>query len=129
MDANPLLGRAFTEADGEAGVPVVIVNRSFALKSWPGERNPLDKRLRLLTNGKPGPWLSVVGVVPDICQSIHMRQSLDPLIYLPYREEPEPSMSIAARTRVSPATLGNTFRHAAQAIDEDLPVFAVEKSN
>lgn len=123
MDANPLVGRAFTDADGIAGVPVAIVNRAFAIKSWPGERNPIGKRLRLLKNEKPGPWLTVIGVVPDIVQSNTLAKRFDPLIYLPYREEPEPSMSVAARTQVPPATLSGEFRHEVQAVDEDLPVF------
>ncbi len=125
MEANPLLGRGFTNADGVAGGPVAIVNRAFALRSWPGDRNPLGKRLRLLTNEKPGPWLTVVGVAPDISQSNTLRKTFAPLIYLPYREEPEASMAVAARTKVPPATLSNAFRHAAQAVDEDLPVFAL----
>ena len=123
MDANPLLGRAFSDGDGIAGVPVVIVNRAFAIKSWPGEHNPIGKRLRLLKNEKPGPWLTVIGVVPDIMQSNTLAKRFDPLIYLPYREEPEPSMSVAARTRIAPATLSNAFRREVLAIDQNLPVF------
>ncbi len=125
MDTPPLLGRAFTDADGVAGGPVVIVNRAFAGKFWPGAQNPLGKRLRLVVDGKPGSWLTVVGVVPDIFQGDTLRKRFDPLIYLPYREEPEASMSVAARTRVAPATLSNALRHAVQAVDEDLPVFAM----
>jgi putative ABC transport system permease protein len=123
MDANPLLGRSFNDADGQTGVPVVIVNRAFAIKFWPGEPNPLGKRLRLLKSEKPGAWLTVVGVVPDIVQSYSMVKRFDPLIYLPYREEPEASMSVVARADVPPATLSNAFRNQVQVVDQDLPVF------
>jgi predicted permease len=125
MDVRPLLGRVFTDADGAAAGAVVIVNRACANKFWPGERNPLGKRLRLVVNGKPKSWLTVIGVVPDIFQSDTMRNRFDPLIYLPYREEPEMSMSVAARTTVPPTTLVNAFRHEVQRVDEDLPVFAL----
>lgn len=123
MDANPLLGRAFTGQDGVAGLPVVIVNRLFALKSWSGDPNPLGKRLRLLKSDEPGPWLTVIGVVPDIVQRSALAKTFDPLVYLPYREEPEPSMAVVARTAVPPAALKNSFRRAVQEVDEDLPVF------
>ena len=46
----------------------------------------------------------------------------DPLIYLPYRQRADFRMFVVARTRVPPATLGDTFRRAVQEVDQDLPV-------
>jgi putative ABC transport system permease protein len=125
MNIRPLLGRAFTESDGMTAVPVVIVNHTFAARFWPGEGNPLAKRLRLFTDGAPQSWLSIVGVVPDVAQNERIRNQFDPLIYLPYRRQPQQSMSIVARARVPPATLGNAFRRQVQALDENLPVYAL----
>lgn len=122
-------GRAFTDADGVGGVPTVIVNQKLANKFWPRE-NPLGKKLRLLEKNVPQPWLTVVGVSPDILQdngnsAVKSGSGLieqDPLLYLPFRQRPQNVMSIAARTRVPAATLGDTFRRAVQAVDPDLPV-------
>ena len=51
IDAPIIAGRGFTENDGVSGPPVVIVNRRFASKYWPGE-DPLGKRLRVFDSGR-----------------------------------------------------------------------------
>ena len=88
MRLAPLRGRLFTDSDGIAGIPVVLVNQSFASKFWPGE-DPLGKRLRLVADRAPQPWLTVTGVVPDVLQNFRQLLERDPLIYLPYQEAPE----------------------------------------
>jgi predicted permease len=119
----PLLsGRPFTEADGTAAPPVVIVNQRFASKYWPGE-DPLAKRVRLFNQGKPEAWLTVVGVAPNIVQNDISPREIDALIYVPYRQKPAADMAIIGRTRVPPGSLGSSFRHEIQVLDPDLPVF------
>jgi putative ABC transport system permease protein len=73
----------------------------------------------------PQAWLTVVGVVPDIWQNDMIRREFQPLIYLSFRQKPLPGMSLVARTAVPPATLGQAFRREVQAIDENLPVYAL----
>jgi putative ABC transport system permease protein len=63
-------------------------------------------------------------VVPDIWQNDQSHE-FEPLIYLPFCQRPLAGMSVTARTRVPPATLGQAFRREVQAIDDDLPVFAL----
>jgi predicted permease len=60
-------GRLFTDAESASGQPLAVVNESFAAKTWPGE-DPLGKRLRVVRERVAQPWLTVVGVVPDIQQ-------------------------------------------------------------
>jgi putative ABC transport system permease protein len=122
VDVPILAGRAFKDVDGVADSPVVIVNQRFAQKFWPGE-DPLGKRLRLVEYGKPEPWLTVVGVVPNIVQNDVTPKEIDPLIYLPYRQRPEADMAIVARTQVAPGRLGTAFRREIQAMDSDLPIY------
>jgi predicted permease len=131
MGVTPRSGRSFTESDGVAGYPVVIVNDTFAATFWPHEE-PLGKRLRLISqpvgspNGTPASpqaWLTVVGVVPDISQNNVGEDASEPIIYLPYRQQPMRGMNVVARTRVPPGTLAGPFRRAVQDLDEDLPVF------
>jgi predicted permease len=121
MQVQPRRGRAFTESDGAAGVPVAIVNQSFASRHWPAEQ-PLGKRLRLVKANLPQAWLTVVGVVPDILQNNSNWVQRDPILYLPYRQEPQRHLVILARTLVPAASLGDTFRRTVQAVDQDLPV-------
>ena len=124
MEARPLAGREFTAADGASGAPSVIVNHSFAAAYWK-DGNPLGRRLRIFHDGAVRPWLTVVGVVPDIWQNDMTRREFQPLVYLPVREMPMAELTVAARTRVPAATLGTAFRRAVQAMDEDLPVYAL----
>ncbi|MGD0869576.1 MAG: FtsX-like permease family protein [Bryobacteraceae bacterium] len=63
----------------------------------------------------------VVGVVPDILQNDFSQG--EPRVYLPYRQEPQLSVFLAARTGVPPVTLGPAFRRAVQDLDSNLPVY------
>ena len=125
----PVRGRVFTERDGVSGSPVVVVNQSFARTAWPGQ-NPIGKRLRLVQRSSrqptgstvTQPWLTVVGLIPDIVQNDESQGLHDPLLYLPYRELPQREMVLGARTVVPPESLANDFRRAVQALDADLPV-------
>src|SRR5204862_7432244 len=99
MQVQPQHGRVFTDSDGLAGTPIVVVNQSFAEKYWPGEE-PLGKRLRVKEEQILGPWLTVVGVVPDILQNFRHHLQHDPLIYLPFAEQPARRVFLIARTQV-----------------------------
>ncbi len=122
LGAALLSGREFNDADGVSGVPMALVNQRFAARFWPGE-DPLGKRFRLFDAKTPGAWMTVVGVVPNIVQNDATRQKFDPLVYLPYRQNPAGSMDVIARTGVPPGALATAFRREVQAMDSDLPIF------
>jgi len=125
MQVQARRGRLFLGADGQAGPPVAVVNETFAAKFWPGEE-ALGKRMRLMgESAAPGPWLLVVGVVPDILQNFREHLKHDPLVYLPFAEEPERQMFLVARTEVPPATLAGGFRREVQRMDANLAVYEV----
>jgi putative ABC transport system permease protein len=120
MGDQILAGRDFTPADGLPSSLTVLVNRQFAQKVL-HEGNPLGRRLRLYKKDVAQPWLTIVGVVPNLPYT-NQRTQRDPTIYIPYRLETTSSMSIAARTSVPPSTLKQAFRREVQAIDDGLPV-------
>jgi putative ABC transport system permease protein len=122
VGAKLLSGREFNDADAASGVPVAIVNQLLAAQFWPGE-GPLGKRLRFFNRDAPGPWLTVVGVVSNIIQNDANRQRFDPLVYLPYRQDPGGGAWVLVRTRVRPESLANAFRSEVQALDSDLPLY------
>lgn len=115
-------GREFNAFDRASGAPVAIVNQRLATEHWPGE-DPLGKRLRLLDGTTPDTWLTIVGVVPNIVQNDVTRQRFDPLLYLPYRQQPATGMWVLARAHVAPGGLAAAFRREVQALDSDLPMF------
>ncbi|MDR3702402.1 MAG: ABC transporter permease [Candidatus Sulfopaludibacter sp.] len=129
LGIRPVRGRVFTDRDGMEEPPVLVVNQSFAKAAWPGQ-DPVGRRLRLTrrsSRDRSGstaaqPWLTVVGLIPDIVQNDESQGLHDPLLYLPYRQMPQREMVLAARTPAPPGFLANDFRRAVQALDADLPV-------
>ena len=124
LGAPMLAGREFNAADGLASSPAVIVNRQFAREFLHGE-NVLGRRLRIYEKDVPGPWLIVVGMTANVAQQRESRSKPSPVIYLPFRQQVNSSMSVVARTRVPPTGLKETFRRQVQALDEGLPVFSL----
>ena len=124
MQVQPRRGRLLQQSDGTVGPPVLVVNESFAAKFWPRE-DPLGKRLRLVDQGAAGPWLTVVGITPDILQNFRESLKHDPLLYLPFAEKPDRQAFLIARTQVPPATLTDAFRREVQSLDPNLAVYDV----
>jgi predicted permease len=122
MQVQPRRGRLLQESDGTVGAPVVVVNETFAAKFWPRE-DALGKRLRLVDQGAAGPWLTVVGITPDILQNFRESLKHDPLLYLPFAEKPNRQMFLIARTQVPPATLTDAFRREVQSLDPNLAIY------
>jgi putative ABC transport system permease protein len=54
-------GRAFTSADRDKSMPVVIVSEAVAQRYWPGQ-DPIGKRLKFIRDFD---WATVVGVAAD----------------------------------------------------------------
>ena len=122
MGIPVLAGREFSRADGLPASPVVMVNRQFARDVLHTE-NALGKRLRIYKKDVPGPWLTVTGVTANVSQRKEARTTVDPILYLPYRQETDSSMTVVARTKVAPAALKETFRRQVQSLDDSLPVY------
>ncbi|HJT87999.1 MAG TPA: ABC transporter permease, partial [Bryobacteraceae bacterium] len=120
-------GRDFNDADGRGGNPVVIVNRQFASAVWP-HQNAVGKHLRFFRGNAAGPWLTVVGIAPDIPQGdfAHALYKDLPEIYMPYRQMPFNGISVQALTRLPPATLAKAFYREARALDPALPLSTPE---
>jgi putative ABC transport system permease protein len=121
IGATLLAGREFTDADEASGPPAVIVNQRFASEHWPLQ-SAIGERIRLFDGTTTQPWLTIVGVAPDIVQD-SVRRLPESLVYLPYRQRPAAAMTVIASTRVPPETLAAPFRIAIQALDRNLPVF------
>jgi predicted permease len=117
-------GRTFTATDGISGPPVALINRGFAETHFPG-KSPLGARLRVYDDATPRHWVTIVGVVPDLTQTDFTHQQNEPLIYFPYRQEPQRWMSILVATRLRPGSLGDACRRAVQNVDPDLPAHEI----
>jgi hypothetical protein len=68
LDAEILQGRDFTSAERAAGAAVALVDEPF-VQTQLGGGNAVGRRVRAAATGPdepPGPWLEIVGVVPDL---------------------------------------------------------------
>lgn len=119
-----LQGEGFERQGGADQVPVAVVSRSFSERVWPGE-SPLGKRLRIGTSDSKNPWLTIVGVVPDV--QLDATRSEDPaVVYLPFAQNERRFMSLAVQTAGEPLAATSAVREQVQAIDKDLPIYFVE---
>ena len=116
-----LVGRGFSDSDGDPGKEAVVVSRAFADRFWP-DGSAVGKRMRLVENDKPGGWMTVIGICADMVMQPGESGPL-PVIHIPYHQEPWGSMSLVLRTRSDPSTLAAPLRAMVQEMDQDLPLF------
>ena len=122
----PLLkGRFFTEHDDAKAPLVLIVNRAFADKFFPGE-NVIGKRITpgaTAADGKESPH-EIVGVVGS-AKLFAMDTEPKPIYYFPYKQLPWMPPVMLLRTAVPPRTLESAVRDQVRALDPLVPVFQV----
>ncbi len=124
-------GRALNEADGRQGSEGVVVNARFASQFFPGE-DPLGKRIRLKIDQtlnvvkNEEPWLTIVGVAPNVRQRSVQDVDPDAIVYSSYRIDPPRGTAILIRSQGDPSALIASVRRAVQDTDPDQPVFDVQ---
>lgn len=121
LQAKIIAGREFDQRDGLT-TPVIIVNERFAQEHWPAE-NAVGKYVRVFDQRTGPTEAAIIGVAGNIVQNDSTRQTAEPLIYLPYRQRPSPSMWLFARTTVAPTALTLASRRAIQELDANLPIW------
>lgn len=114
-------GRTFTEQDLPDGIPVAMVNETFAKKYFSG-MDPLAQRILVpqMTPGIPklGPpvvW-RVVGIFHDV-RNQGVRDDVFPEIDVPFAQNPWPQTVIAVRSKVDPETLTKSIAAVVQSMD------------
>jgi len=124
-------GRVFAETDGVPGSEAVIVNESFVARYFP-DADPVGSRLRLGqdinrgTEDSAAPWLTIIGVSPSVYQQSPTQDlSMQPLVYVPFRQEPLVGFTILARTNVAGDAVVNGIRNELRQLDADLPLFNI----
>jgi putative ABC transport system permease protein len=119
LEASAISGRDFNDADQMTGMPVAIVNQSFAAHFFSGQE-PLGKRLRTTDRNGPDEWRTVVGVVPNIMQGDATREHFKPLIYVPFRQQPAGRTFLLVRTAVPPSQVAQSVRAEIQKLEPDV---------
>ena len=118
-----LAGRNFTDSDDDKALPVAIVDQTLARQYWPNE-NPIGKRVKSGPIQSTNPWLNIIGVVGDVkTDSLELQEA--PHIYLSDFQAPAYNSVIYLRTAGAPGTLGDAIRPEVEAVDPNVPVYAV----
>jgi putative ABC transport system permease protein len=121
-----LKGRFFTDHDDLKAPRVLIVNKAFADRFFPGE-DVIGKRL---TPGATGPGDNketvheIVGVVGS-AKLFALDDEPKPIYYFPYKQLAWMSPSMMMRTSVPPRTLESAVRGEMAGLDPLVPVFQV----
>jgi hypothetical protein len=123
FDRRILGGRDFTDADEVDAPPVAIVNESLAARLFKGE-DPVGRRIRPNPNDEASPWVTIVGVVPDMYMG-GLQSDLQAGFYRPLLQDPPRFASLAVRTASAPMTLTSAVRDQVNALDPDLPLYWV----
>jgi putative ABC transport system permease protein len=115
-------GRLFASTDGQPGSEAAIVNERFAAQMFEGQ-DPIGRRFRVLGDDEPKPWMTVVGVSPNIRQGDPQSVEPDPVIYQPFRQEPTRQVELLVRTAMDPTGVAGGIRTAVREVNPDQPLY------
>jgi predicted permease len=119
-----LQGRDFGTQDTRENLPVALVNLPFAERYFPGE-SPIGRRIRVGESDSEEPWLTIVGVVPDMYLDPPENEEPEGF-YLPLSQNDARFLSIAVRAAGGDASaLAPVLRDVVMAVDSDLPIYWV----
>jgi putative ABC transport system permease protein len=117
-------GRRFDERDAAGTPPVVVINQTLAQRFWPGA-DPVGQQLVVgSTLGADTRPRTIVGVAGDV-RTISAERQPQPAIYVPYFQNPWPTMTVVTRTKDDPARLAAALRNEVFRLDRDQPVTGV----
>jgi putative ABC transport system permease protein len=114
-------GRNFTRHDDAGTARVAIVNEHLARHYWPNT-SAVGKRFRL--EEADHAWVEVVGVA-KMSKYVFVAEPGPDFVYIPYRQNRAPQMSVVAWSMREPEALAAPLRGIVAALDANVPVFDV----
>ncbi|MGE3618021.1 MAG: ADOP family duplicated permease, partial [Gemmatimonadales bacterium] len=117
---TPLVaGRDFGEQDDSAAARVLIINRRFAERFWPGQ-DPIGRTVRL-----GGRDHTVIGMT-NTGKYVRLGETPTAYMYVPQAQHWSSNMSVVIRTAGDPQALVADLRREVAALDPDLPLSNVQ---
>lgn len=126
FETKVLSGREFTTADVATSQPVAIINESFARTHFP-KMDPIGHQMRRIRPGGKEPWLTIVGLVPDLVMEGIGNNNASPVgYYIPIAQSDVANgVRVALRTRGEPAAVTPFVRSAVTSLDSDLAIYDI----
>ena len=120
-------GRGFTARDGADAPPVVIVNRAFARRFFPGEPDAriLERPQLLLLVAARGfrrEAVSIAGIVAD-ARTLGLADEAEPHLFKPHAQFLAGEPGFLVRTSADPAALAPAIRAELRNLHADIPLF------
>ena len=122
MNIPLLQGRTFTESDGPDSPHAALVSQSLAKKYWPNG-DAIGKQIQFGNMDGDLRLLNIVGIVGDVRDDgLHVDPR--PTVYVNYFQRPAVAaeFSIVLRARADAATLIDSMRREARALNPEMPV-------
>jgi predicted permease len=125
LQVRALRGRYFTMLDGSPGQQTAIVSQRFVDLHYPAA-DPVGQRIRLTeaeSDPATAPWLTIVGVVPTIRQS--MATAVPPVVYVPLASYAGSNAAILVSGAAATAAKVSLLRAEVAAFDPDVTLFNI----
>jgi len=114
-----LKGRGFESTDTGSSLPVAIVDEALA-RRYSAQGDLVGKRIRI----GGGPWLSIVGVVPNV-KNRKLDEDAWPYLYRPYSQWVRRETMLVVRSEMDPTTIVGNIRNEVAKLDPELPLSRV----
>jgi predicted permease len=133
VGARAIAGRSFSESEGRLPDDGVIVNERFARMQFQDEP-AIGKRILLIdlnpaARGADERWLTIVGVVGNVRQSVLPSGEFDPVVYGAYTSDPPQGIQVLMRSASGRAAASALVSDHVRVLDRDLPVLPVRTTD
>jgi putative ABC transport system permease protein len=108
-------GRALSDTDSADAARVTVISHGMASRFWP-KGEALGHRIKLGPADSTEPWLTIVGVIGDVRQN-WWNPVTRPVIYKPFKQAPQRSMTMLVRSASDPASYLAAVRDVARQAD------------
>jgi putative ABC transport system permease protein len=115
--------RILSDADSADALRVTAISHAMSSRFWP-KGDALGHRIKLGPADSTEPWLTIVAVVGDVRQN-WWNPVTRPVIYKPFAQAPQRSMTMLVRTASDPAGYISAVRDVARQADPGIALRGV----
>jgi putative ABC transport system permease protein len=124
LGVEPIAGRTFTEGDHPGAPSAIVINETLAKTGWPGQ-DPIGRRMRGGGADSDAPWMTVVGVIPDIRRAA-VDRPVRPELYMAATQITPRTLRLLVRTAGEPTAIVPAVRAEVRALHPQVPLFQVQ---